>query len=214
MNTDQVPSMSVNLSSLAKDTYIKDISTNLQNDIVTFIYNDKNVAGNVSLQKYRNDSNLQNVHGVHDRALQFVKGDGSFFNVSLSSAKSLSINDNVLSLEFNDDKRSLTADLSHLDRKLTSATVDSDSNLLIADNFDNVVSAALPIHDTYINSAAVIDNSLVLAYNDDNLPKLSTSLSSIIKDDTVVTSAYINQDILEISSSNGKTIAVNLAKYN
>ena len=214
MNTDQVPSMRVNLSSLAKDTYIKDISTNLQNDIVTFIYNDKNVAGNVSLQKYRNDSNLQNVHGVHDRALQFVKGDGSFFNVSLSSAKSLSINDNVLSLEFNDGKRSLTTDLSHLDRKLTSATVDSDSNLLIADNFDNVVSTALPIHDTYISSAAVIDNSLVLAYNDDNLPKLSTSLSSIIKDDTVVTSAYINQDILEISSSNGKTIAVNLAKYN
>ena len=154
------------------------------------------------------------MHGVHDRALKFVKGDGSFFNVSLSSAKSLSINDNVLSLEFNDGKRSLSADLSHLDRKLTSATVDSDSNLLIADNFDNVVSAALPIHDTYINSASVIDNSLVLAYNDDNLPKLSTSLSSIIKDDTVVTSAYINQDILEISSSNGKTIAVNLAKYN
>lgn len=154
------------------------------------------------------------MHGVHDRALQFVKGDGSFFNVSLSSAKSLSINDNVLSLEFNDGKRSLTTDLSHLDRKLTSATVDSDSNLLIADNFDNVVSTALPIHDTYISSAVVIDNSLVLAYNDDNLPKLSTSLSSIIKDDTVVTSAYINQDILEISSSNGKTIAVNLAKYN
>ena len=120
----------------------------------------------------------------------------------------------MLSLEFNDGKRSLSADLSHLDRKLTSAIVDSDSNLLIADNFDNVVSAALPIHDTYINSADVIDNCLVVAYNDDNLPKLSTSLSSIIKDDTVVTSAYINQDILEISSSNGKTIAVNLAKYN
>lgn len=49
MNTDQVPNMSVSLSSLAKDTYIKDISTDLQNDIVTFIYNDKNVAGNVNL---------------------------------------------------------------------------------------------------------------------------------------------------------------------
>ena len=217
MNTDQVPSMRVNLSSLAKDTYIKDISTNLQNDIVTFIYNDKNVAGNVSLQKYRNDSNLQNVHGVHDRALQFVKGDGSFFNVSLSSAKSLSINDNVLSLEFNDGKRSLTTDLSKYDCYADGLAFNTDTNVLSVRNSNknvaNDLTACLSSLDRY-NVSASIDSNNILKITDSassevsvKLPIHDTYISAIGIDENSDTMTF-DYNVADISAK-----SVNLRTY-
>ena len=217
MNTDQVPSMSVNLSSLAKDTYIKDISTDLQNDVVTFIYNDKNVAGNVNLQKYRNDSNLQNVHGVHDRALQFVKGDGSFFNVSLSSAKSLSINDNVLSLEFNDGKRSLTADLSKYDCYVDGLAFNTDTNVLSVRNSNknvaNDLTACLSSLDRY-NVSVSIDSSNILKITDNassevsvKLPMHDTYISAIGIDENSDTMTF-DYNVADISAK-----SVNLRTY-
>lgn len=217
MNTDQVPSMSVNLSSLAKDTYIKDISTDLQNDIVTFIYNDKNVAGNVNLQKYSNDSNLQNVHGVHDRALQFVKGDGSFFNVNLSSAKSLSINDNVLSLEFNDGKRSLTTDLSKYDCYADGLAFNTDTNVLSVRNSNknvaNDLTTCLSSLDRY-NVSASIDSNNILKITDSassevsvKLPMHDTYISAIGIDENSDTMTF-DYNVADISAK-----SVNLRTY-
>ena len=126
--------------------------------------------------------------------------DGLAFNTDTNVLSVRNSNKNVA----ND----LTACLSSLDRYNVSASVDESNILKIADNFDNVVSAALPIHDTYISSAVVIDNSLVLAYNDDNLPKLSTSLS---KYDCYADGLAFNTDtnVLSVRNSN-KNVANDL----
>ena len=162
----------------------------------------------INLSKYVNN-NLKTMH-IHGNSLVLKFDDGRTKDVSLDKfdkhIAGYAVDENCLSLYYNDNKGSIAIDKSKFGKNVSAARIEDNVLWLDYNDRSDSISVSLPVApNAYISSGKTVDGKLVIEYEDK---------SKNVSIDTIqLSNAEVIDNKLKLSLTNHDPIVVNLAQF-